>query len=145
MTVISSFNGQYRWLSNFWPCTIVVDGIEYPSVEHAYQAAKTFDLEERKLIQQAEAPGRAKRLGRKVTIRPDWEQVKLQIMEDLLQQKFFNLQLRKLLLATDRDLLIEGNMWHDNFWGRCNCYSCQQFIKWQNNLGKLLMKIRGNL
>lgn len=132
---ITSFSGAYRFLSNFYPCPSILDGIEYSTLEHSFQAAKTRSLTERWLIFKADSPGRAKRLGRKVTRRPDWEQVKLQIMADLLVQKFSIPSLRAKLMATGNRELIEGNDWGDRFWGVCRGEGI-------NHLGRLLMIVR---
>lgn len=136
--MIDSFSGPYEFLSNFYPCEVEYQGSYYPSVEHAYQAAKTINSHERELIRTAETPGRAKRLGNKITLRADWETIKCQVMLDLLTQKFNYADLREKLLDTGNKQLIEGNNWHDYFWGVCNG-------KGQNMLGELLMKIRENI
>lgn len=125
----------YKFLSNFFPVTILLDGRHYSSVEHAYQAAKTDNPAERYKIQCAETPGQAKRLGRNVTMRGDWDKVKLQVMLDLLHQKFKEPYLAKLLLETGDAELVEGNNWGDTFWGKCNG-------RGENHLGKLLMQVR---
>lgn len=135
MDKIEKFDGEYRWLSNFWPAEVILDGEKYISTEHAYQAAKTLDLDLRKEIQAAKYPGKAKKLGQKVILREDWEGVKLAVMEDLLRQKFQDPELRQALLDTGTAELIEGNHWNDCFWGICN-------NKGTNHLGRLLMKIR---
>src|SRR5437868_5423141 len=85
---IDRFHGDHGWLSNFWPSPIELDGAIYPTVEHAFQAAKTLDPEAREPIRQTTNPGQAKRLGRKVLLRSDWEQVKVEIMRGLLRKKF---------------------------------------------------------
>ena len=139
---ITSFRGEHRFLSNFWPCEVDLDGFKYPSVEHAYQAAKTLDNEERQQIWEAEKAGQAKRLGRGVTLRPDWEEIKISTMEDLVRQKFGDPTLRKLLAETGEALLIEGNNWHDNFWGSCRCSRCSTSDKERNRLGLILMVVR---
>jgi ribA/ribD-fused uncharacterized protein len=90
-------------------------------------------------IRKAGTPGKAKKLGRKVKIRPDWESVKVFIMEELLRLKFSNPDLLRRLVQTNGEL-VEGNTWHDNFWGDCNCNKCK--AKGVNMLGKLLVKIR---
>ena len=137
--MINSFQGEYRFLSNFHPCTIVYEEITYPSVEHAYQAAKTNNLSHRHCIAATSSPGLAKRLGRRVPIRPDWEQKKLQIMYQLCRQKFFkNETLAQQLKTTGDQPLIKGNAWNDTFWGICNG-------RGQNHLGKILMIIRQQL
>jgi len=135
---ISSFTGDYRFLSNFYPATVELDGIEYHSVEHAYQAAKTLDQEERKVfhIHPPLTAAEAKKLGKKLTMRSDWEEVKLEIMEKLLIQKFAHVDLKKQLSQTGDALLVEGNYWGDTYWGVDNKKGGQ------NHLGKLLMKIR---
>ena len=86
--MIKEFQGENRFLSNFHPCRIDWEGIIYPSVEHAYQASKTLDKNERLKIANLSTPGRAKRAGQKLEIRPDWEEVKVPIMESLVRQKF---------------------------------------------------------
>jgi len=135
---ITSFNGRYRFLSNFAPCKVIYDGLEYSSTEAAYQAAKTFDASQRRQIREASSPGEAKKLGRKVTMRPDWDNIKLQIMEDLLRKKFSQSDFKRALLNTADAELCEGNYWGDIFWGVCRG-------KGENHLGKLLMKIREDL
>lgn len=132
---ITSFTGDYRFLSNFWLSPVSFEGMAFSTVEHAYQAAKTLDMDDRKRIAQLGSPGMAKRIGRLVTMRPDWEQVKLDVMLQLLLQKFQHEPLRSMLLATTNAELIEGNTWGDVFWGVCRGVG-------QNHLGKLLMKVR---
>lgn len=138
MSKIEHFDGEYRFLSNFWPAKVVLDGMEYATTEHAYQAAKTLDMNVRKEIQAAKYPNKAKKLGQKVALREDWEGVKLSVMEDLLRQKFQDPELKKALLDTGDAELIEGNFWHDTFWGVCD-------NKGKNQLGRLLMKIRSEI
>lgn len=138
--VIDNFRGEYRFLSNFEidvpnNYAIMLDGEPYKCVEAAYQAAKTFDKDERKQIQATNTPGKAKRLGQEVKLRKDWENIKLQVMYDCLIQKFSYPYFKDLLLGTYPKLLVEGNTWNDTFYGICNGVG-------QNNLGKLLMAIR---
>ena len=135
---IKSFSGSYRFLSNFWPADVVFDGKEYPSVEHAYQAAKTLDEAERKEIREAPLARDAKRLGKAVTQQSGWEGKKLGVMEDLVRQKFQSMGLRQQLLETGDAQLVEGNTWGDTFWGVCKG-------KGHNHLGKILMRIRDEL
>ena len=134
---IDSFNGKYRFLSNFYPVKVKLDGVTYDSVEHAYQAAKTIDKEERAKFIGITA-GQSKRLGRQLSLRRDWDSVKINIMRDLLIQKFEDEQLKIDLLDTGDAELIEGNTWDDTFWGVCNGVGT-------NWLGRLLMEIRSNL
>jgi N-glycosidase YbiA len=149
---IIDFRGEYRWLSNFSEAEVVlvpgpqrgighqgVDGYKtYKTTEHAYQAAKTLNPEERREIREAKTPGKARRLGQKVKIRDDWEEIKLSVMEALLEQKFDIPEYRDLLLGTENHHLVEGNTWGDVFWGVCNGFG-------ENYLGRLLMKIRRDL
>ena len=132
---ITSFNGEYSWLSNFSPSWIDYDGYVYPTVEHAYQASKTLDITARTDIRCAIYPGRAKKIGRYVNLRPDWENVKLRLMEEFLIQKFNIPEYKNLLLGTGDVMLYEGNTWGDDYWG---VYKG----KGENHLGKLIMKIR---
>lgn len=134
--MIDRFDGDYDFLSNFHMHPVTLDGVVYPSNEHAYQAAKTLDQAEREYVRTRTTPGLAKKAGRRnVTLRPDWDQVKLGVMEDLCRQKFQDPQLRKLLLATAPHDLVEGNWWNDTFWGVCNG-------RGENHLGQILMGIR---
>lgn len=136
--MIDSFTGEYRWLSNFWPVVIRLDdGYLYPSVEHAYQASKTLSMAGRATIRRCVYPEQAKKAGKGLEIRDDWEQIKLRVMGDLLRQKFAHKELRDKLLATGEETLIEGNTWGDTFWGVCGVG--------KNHLGKLLMEIRNEI
>ncbi len=136
---IGPFQGEYRWLSNFWPARVELDEQVFHTVEHAYQAAKTLKPHERLDIVMCPTPGAAKAAGRKLTLRPDWDSVKLHIMFDLVLQKFWNnLELRAKLIATDGEELIELNTWGDRYWGVCNGVG-------QNHLGKILMQVRDEI
>lgn len=143
--MITEFTGEYRWLSNFVPAEVTFEGWTYPTVEHAYVAAKTLDLLVREDIRNTNSPGQVKRFGRKVVLRPDWEEVKLGIMEDLLRQKFAIPQYKESLVTTAGQIIIEGNWWHDNFWGVCKCGKCYLKRAGQNNLGEMIVKIREEL
>lgn len=136
---IEQFQGYYRWLSNFSPCKVMLDGIEYDSVENAYQAAKTLDPEIHKSFQHIK-PGHAKKLSESLIIREDWDIVKVPIMRDLLLQKFSAPAYKKLLMETGSRVIEEGNEWGDIFWGVCLSTG-----KGKNMLGKLIMSIRDNL
>ena len=139
MNKIDCFDGEYAFLSNFYDSPIEKDGIVYPTNEHFFQAMKTLDDEERKRIAAAETPGKAKRMGRSVKLRPDWEQSKIQIMKEGLTLKFLcHKDLAEKLVATGDVWLIEGNWWGDTYWGVCNGVG-------HNMLGNLLMEIRGDL
>src|SRR5271155_2124584 len=116
--MIDKFQGEYRFLSNFWPAKVILDGGPYFSVEHAYQAAKTINSMERRQIQAMVKPGDAKKSGKKVTQREDWGEIKIITMRFLLNQKFANAELRLKLLQTDGQELVEGNHWGDVFWGK---------------------------
>lgn len=141
---IDHFIGRNRFLSNFYITPIVMDNVVYDSVEHAYQASKTLDLDERDRIRQASTAGAAKHLGKTVTLRPDWESIKLLVMYNLVEQKFSADPLKSKLIETGDAELIEGNYWHDNYWGSCECLKCKPVTK-QNLLGITLMEVRDEL
>jgi ribA/ribD-fused uncharacterized protein len=122
---------------------IKLDEVYYSSCEHAYQAAKTIFPDERKLFTALGfTAGDAKKLGQTLKLREDWDHIKVNIMEDLVRQKFQTIVLRAQLLKTGQAIIIEGNSWHDQFWGDCTCLK-HQGIPGQNHLGRILMKIRG--
>lgn len=135
--MIDSFRGKYAFLSNFYDfgkCEF--EGVVYPTSEHAYQAAKCFNDEDRTAILNARTPGEAKRLGRRVKIISEWEIVKVDAMRDIVASKFGrNTRLRDQLLATGDEELVEGNNWGDTFWGQVNGVG-------ENWLGKILMETR---
>ena len=131
---ILEFSGEYRWLSNFYPCVVELDGVQYPSTENAYQAAKTLIIRERKDFPNVSA-AHSKKMGKLVTKRKDWDSVKLSVMQDLLWQKFTQDRFKELLLKTGNTKIIEGNTWGDVYWGVCDG-------KGKNHLGVSIMKIR---
>ena len=133
--MIDSFRGSYGFLSNFYLIPIEYEDIIYPSVEHAFQAAKTVSVYQRAGILGQSTSASAKRMGKQVTLRPNWEDIKIRVMESLVKQKFRDGDLKEKLLATGNEELIEGNWWGDTFWG---IYKGRGF----NYLGKILMKIR---
>lgn len=136
---IDRFIGPYAWLSNFHyepGQRILLDSRPYPTVEHAYQAAKSFDNHYRAKIALIFDPGVAKRWAkRNVVYRPDWPDVKIDLMRNLLRKKFNNIRLCRLLLETGDAEIIEGNTWNDVYWGVCNGVG-------RNHLGELIMEIR---
>lgn len=135
---ISSFDGEYRWLSNFWKAQVSLDGMVFPTVENAYQAAKEREGDRRVLYQRI-TPWQAKRVGRHANLRPDWEDVKLGVMRDLVRQKFLRHDsLATQLFETGDVYIFEGNTWGDTYWGVC----CGEG---ENNLGKIIMAVRDEL
>jgi ribA/ribD-fused uncharacterized protein len=142
---IEDFSGGYDFLSNFYGCKFTYLGKEWNSSEHAYQAMKSKDPDEREKIRLAATPGKAKRLGRKVLhLDPMWDTIKGQIMYRILKQKFGqNPDLARKLLNTGDCWLIEGNSWHDNIWGNCTCSECE-IDPGTNWLGEILMQLRND-
>jgi len=151
--MINEFKNENAFLSNFQILgnPIKVGIIEFDSSEHFYQAHKTFNLVDRIWIAGLDTPGAAKKAGsrrglngRKIQLREDWvnDQTKKNVMYMGLILKFMgNYEIASGLLSTDNKTLVEGNWWHDNFWGNCTCYKCVN-IEGLNNLGILLMHLR---
>ncbi len=137
---IGPFFGEWRWLSNFWPVEVEFEGLIYPSTEHAYQSAKTLNTAARVRIASAATPGKAKRFGRLVELRPDWDDVKVEVMLALTREKFKDPELRQKLLDTYPHHLVELNTWGDTFWG-----VCKKTGKGDNMLGEVLMLVREEL
>ena len=136
---ITIFDGEYAFLSNFYEAPVKYKYI-YGSAEAAYQAQKAIRSEDANKFTEYN-PAKAKRMGRKIEIRDDWEQVKVSVMSDILFAKFVqNPELAKRLLDTGDANLIEGNHWHDTFWG-----VDLETGEGQNMLGKLLMELRTEL
>lgn len=137
---IVSFRGEYGFLSNMHAASFVWDGRAYTCSEAAFQSAKTLEAAERDAFSQMTGVT-AKRAGKKVLLRPDWEEVKDGIMEEVVRAKFVqNPELLERLIATGERELKEGNRWHDTYWG-VDAVSG----KGENRLGRILMKIREEL
>lgn len=139
--MITEFKGDYRWLSNFQvlQTAMLVEGIVYPTVEHYYVAMKTLDLNARETVSLLPSAGQAKRYGKTLQMRDDWESVRLEIMLGALRFKFsdHNSILRDLLIQTGDLEIQEGNWWGDKFWG-----VCLKTGKGENHLGRLIMQVR---
>jgi hypothetical protein len=136
------FSGDLHFLSNFSRHPAILDGHLYVTAEHAFQAAKSTDLLVRGTIAIARTPGEAKRLGRALTLRPDWEEHKISIMRLLLASKFtYTKGLAWQLVQTSDLQLVETNHWHDQFWGDC-CCGRHAGTPGRNELGLALMYLR---
>jgi ribA/ribD-fused uncharacterized protein len=136
---ITALTGRWQPLSNFHRVPIVVFSAVWPTVEHAFQGLKTFDVGAREQIRAASRPADAKRLGRQVTLRDDWKQVKVDVMRTCLRAKFTqHADLAALLLATGERDIQEGNTWGDTCWGMVDGVG-------DNRLGRLLAEVRTEL
>ena len=144
-TPIMSFKGGYDWLSNFYPCDVDINvhfdsdnsiyTAHFSNAEAAFQACKCMTFSEFKQFEKL-GPSEAKKLGRKVKLRDDWEETKVNVMKQILHQKFIqNIELADRLIETYPHQLIEGNTWNDKFWGVCDGVG-------ENMLGKCLMSVR---
>jgi hypothetical protein len=148
--MINRFRGKYAFLSNFYPCNgmaVKVNAEDFApcaTAEHVFQAMKCIGEKGKRFIARAETPKEARRRGRRVPIRSDWDDIKVHVMFTVLKAKFSDPSLARQLLATGSQSLIENNWWHDNFWGNCECPKCKT-IKGENHLGKLLMQLRDEI
>lgn len=137
---ITSFRGAYDFLSNFYAAPVEYEGLVYQNAEAAFQAQKCLDRPEREGFCELPA-NRAKRLGRQVKLRGDWEEIKTELMLEIIRAKFTqNEELAARLLATGDRSLVEGNTWHDVFWG-----VDQKTGQGENHLGRILMQVRNEL
>ena len=132
MKQISEFKGEYEFLSNFYPCKIVFNDIEFKCSEALYMAHKSGNPLD--FVKFAPLDAReAKNQGRTVDLQPNWDSIRLEVMYDVLKAKFDqNPDLRIKLILTGDAYLEEGNWWKDVFWGVCNGVG-------ENHLGKLLI------
>ena len=142
MKKIDKFRGKYAFLSNFYPCFVYYEGVRYPTAEHAFQAAKTLDEEIRLGFAVCSSPEEARKLGRSIKLRSDWNSIKLDTMKEIVRNKFFtnisNIDLQKNLISTEDIYLEEGNSHGDKFWGTVKGEG-------ENHLGKILMQVREEL
>lgn len=133
--MISEFRDNYFFLSNFYTAPVIFDGIKFDNNEAAFQAQKCLDPDKRKMFS-GMSPSNAKKMGRRVKLRPDWEDVKVDLMRKIIYAKFTqNPYLATKLLDTGNEELVEGNDWGDKIWGKVNGEG-------QNLLGQILMEIR---
>lgn len=137
MEKIMGFQGRYRFLSNFYPSTVEFEDRIYKSSEAAYQAAKSPHKQVKDGFTSIDAR-EARKLGRRIAIRLDWEADKLNVMYRVLRVKFSGEPLRSMLITTEDQYLEETNYWHDTFWGVYNGEGL-------NHLGRLLMLVRDEL
>lgn len=136
---IDRFTGEFGFLSNFSPHSVELDGMLFPTAEHAFQAMKTVDPLERLGVQATMTPGQAKRAGRRVTLREDWEEIKVEVMHRVVAAKFMqHPELADRLVDTQGRELVEGNTWGDRTWGVCDGVG-------ENLLGRILMDVRDEL
>jgi len=139
---ITRFKGKYRFLSNFWPSPVTINGTEYPTVEHYYQSMKAIHPTVREKIRSARTPGMAKKMGRRAVLIPGWESRKVVVMRVGVLLKFLqNPELGQELLDTGSRVLMEGNDWGDTFWG-VTLDERGESVTGENNLGKILIWVR---
>ena len=147
--MIDKFDGRYNFLSNFYSVKIEHQGIKYPTLEHYYVSMKVKNDQQidgkyitmidcRELIAKMPDPGKVKQFGKIIKVRRDWNDVKLDVMLWGVREKFKQEDLKQMLLDTGEQELVEGNTWNDTYWGICRGEG-------QNNLGKILMKVRTEL
>jgi len=138
--MIKEFQKEYRWLSNFTPCNIILNGKKYRSVEHAYMSAKSNNPNWKEICQATAKPGEVKRASKYIKLRDDWETKKIDVMWECLCQKYNQEPFKSKLMATGTKTIQEGNYWNDKFWG-----VCLKTGHGKNKLGRMIMKIRRDL
>ncbi|UDL16866.1 hypothetical protein SEA_ATUIN_139 [Arthrobacter phage Atuin] len=145
---INEFKGNTFFLSNFYVGKPIHYGVfDYASGEHLFNALKTVNLKEQEWVRSAPTPGEAKKRGRQVNLRPNWDNdIRYKAMRAVVGRKFMqDWSLAVNLYITFDAELIEGNTWHDNVWGNCTCGRAACEVEGQNHLGKLLMEYRDNV
>lgn len=145
---IERFVCEFSFMSNFHPCPVPFAGLVWPSAENAYQASK-FGSEHHWLFSDA-SPGNAKKLSRLHSdlIAPGWGERRVSVMRQVVRAKFLNnFDLGAKLLDTGDSILVEGNHWHDNFFGVCSCGGdeCLHTTGTRNRLGRILEDVRSEL
>ncbi|WP_283695830.1 NADAR family protein [Clostridium perfringens] len=136
--MIKEFRGKYYFLSNFYDFPVKYKGIEYLNNEAAFQAQKVLNDRQKEYFSHLK-PSEAKRKGRRVKLRSDWEEIKDDIMYGIVLAKFTqDAKLMRMLLETGDEYLEEGNTWNDTYWGVCRG-------RGKNKLGKILMRVRNEI
>lgn len=136
---IYGFFSEHKWLSNFGAGAVELDGVRYPTSEHAYMAEKVRDITLREQIAAQSSPGAAKHFTAALPWREDWADYRPHAMLRVLRAKFAqNPALAMQLLDTGTRYLEETNTWGDTYWGVCEGEGL-------NMLGKTLMQVRDEL
>lgn len=133
----NAFRGAFAYRSNMYSCPVSFQGILYNNSEAAFQAQKCILQQDKEKFAFLSGPD-AKRLGKTIPLIEDWEDIKLDIMYNVVKEKFIQNPSLKQLLISSTDDIAEENTWGDTFWGTCNGYG-------KNHLGKILMKVRDEL
>lgn len=143
--MICDFRKEYMFLSNFYECPFLYEGILFRNAEACFHSQKVLAVNERLKFKDLTA-SESKKLGRRVDLRSDWEDIKDDIMYSIVMAKFKqNESLKNKLLSTGEKFLLEGTTgWHDNYWGSCDCPKCHK-IQGKNVLGEILMRVRKEL
>lgn len=137
--MINSFTGEYYFLSNFYMVPVTYNGLNYTNNEAAFQAQKTKSHRQKIKLFVGADPSTAKKQGKSIELRPDWEEIKDDVMYEVVYAKFSqNPELKEKLLATGSEYLEEGNTWGDMTWGTVDGVG-------ENRLGKILMRVREEL
>lgn len=143
MDIIDNFHDTHYFLSNFFIAPMTVDGKLFQTNEHFFQASKASDEETFEVIRLLKTASQTKRMGREIRMKKNWENIKNEVMLRGLRAKFTLLDMRQQLLDTGNATLIEGNNWHDQYWGRCDCSNHGGVG--ENWLGRLLMQVRDEI
>ena len=149
-----SFIGQYEFLSNMHLCTVIIGDMVFPSAENAFQAMKCKTHKQMEEFQHI-TPYEARRRGKDIDVRSNWDKIRIPVMKKVLQAKFEDQELADKLLRTEDMFLCELNYWGDTFWGKAPVVEhhkevdgdvirewTTRKIKGENHLGKLLCEIR---
>ncbi len=140
--MINGFNGQYKFLSNFFKKRINFRGKYYDTSEHAYAAYKATNDGDHRLVQMQSSPRMAKIIGQEIKCVDDWEDIKYDLMLEIVRKKFQDPYLFELLIQTHPHYLEESNNWHDQKWGNCTCGKTKCKLQGENWLGEILMIVR---
>ena len=142
LEAITVFDGEFAFLSNFFPCQIMFEGRIFQGSEHLFMSFKQESEEWKDICASSKfTPGQIKRKARKIELRSDWEEIKVDCMRKAVMAKFSqSIDLKEKLLATGERQLVEGTTWGDTFWG-----ICLKTSEGENMLGKILMEVRTSL
>jgi ribA/ribD-fused uncharacterized protein len=144
--VIDEFRGKYFFLSNFYIKPVYYNSEWYRSSEHAFQAQKATNEKDKQYVLNAQYPGHAKTRGNEIICRPNWKNIRMMEMYNILRCKFTEIDgiLASKLLETENALLIEGNNWGDRYWGKVRDSKTGEWVG-ENFHGQLLMKVRNEI
>lgn len=137
--IINICESEFHVLSNFSSHQVEIDGVLYPTCEHAYHALRYNDIEIQKEIIQAKSARKAWEISQWYKDKQLEDFDKVVIMKSILIEKLNQHEDVREALFNSQDSILEKQIEVDLFWG------ISSNNQWKNMLWNLWMEIRNKL